>query len=170
MDIIYKLNMVIEEVKKGHYGVMNIPLQLTDTDLLIDEIIEMYKNMNKEEKGELKKSISMDTAWQLLCYAIRMATYSLRLLSQKCFTNGLFAMSITLGILDERELLIVMPLYYDVQKKNSLSFDELLKRNDDFSIFLDVFINRKEEDKTLECMGYILENDENNNPIYRRTW
>ena len=61
-------------------------------------------------------------------------------------------------------------LYCDVQKKHGLSFDEILRQNNDFSSVLRDFINRNEKDKSLECMGYVLEVDENNNPIYRRTW
>jgi len=39
-----------------------------------------------------------------------------------------------------------------------------------FSSFHKEFLDRDEDDKTLECMGYVLANDENNNPVYQRTW
>ena len=73
-------------------------------------------------------------------------------------------------ILDTREILLIMPLYYDVSKQNKLSFAEILNMNNDFAIFVKNFLRREEENKTLKCRGYILSKDENNNPIYQRTW
>ena len=109
-------------------------------------------------------------AWLLLSFGIRMATYSLRLENQRYFTNGLLAISLTVEVLDKRELLIILPLYFDVQSKTNLSFDEILEKNNEFSFILKNFNNRDEKDKSLECMGYVLDFDENNNPIYQRTW
>jgi hypothetical protein len=39
-----------------------------------------------------------------------------------------------------------------------------------FSKFIEDFIKREENDKSLESMGYVLEEDESNNPVYKRTW
>jgi len=170
MDIINRLNHVLEEVKKGQYGVANIPTKLTGLDMEIGEIVDYYTSSNDCVKEYVHKSITEDMSWQLMCYGIRMATFSLRCSCQKHFDNGLSAIGMTLGKLDLRELLIVLPLYCDVQKKNNLSFDKLLDKKDDLSYFLEEFINRDESNKTLECMGYVLEYDENNVPTYRRTW
>ena len=118
-----------------------------------------------------KKHFSSEMADYLLEFGIRMATYSLRLSSQKYFINGLFALNMAYEkIYDHRDLLVILPLYIDVQKKNNFSFYEVLKQNDEFSSELNDFINRDEKDKSLECMGYILGIDKNNNPIYKKTW
>lgn len=170
MDIIQELSFVLKETKDNEYNVNFLPTNMMKIDRETNEIIDYYKNINKEEQNRLCTFITVDLAWVLLCFAIRMATYSLRLSSQKYFTNGLYALSMTLGKLDKRELLVVLPLYYEVQKRNSWSFNEFLKQNDDFSSMLSNFICRREEDKSLECMGYILEVDENNNKVFRRSW
>lgn len=114
--------------------------------------------------------ISTDIAWLLLCFAINMATYSLRLSEQKYFSNGLIALGMVLGNLDRREIMVVMPLYYNVSKQKKLSFEKVLNLNDEFAALVKNFLSRNEEDKTLESMGYILVKDENSNLIYQRTW
>ena len=90
--------------------------------------------------------------------------------SQRYFTNGLLAISMTIGVLDLRDLLVVLPLYCDVQKKNNLSFDAILKQDYKFTPILRDFINRDEIDKSLKCMGYFLEIDANGNSTYQRAW
>ena len=109
-------------------------------------------------------------AWHLLRFGIAMATYSLRLSEQRYFTNGLLAISMTLEKMDIRDILVVLPLYCDAQKKTGLSFDEILKQSNAFAATLKSFISRDEKNRSLGCMGYILEVDENNTPTYKRTW
>ena len=139
-------------------------------DKIVNEVLNYYISISQDEQDRIHKLITVEMAWLLLCFGIRMATYSLRLSNQKYFTNGLFAIGMTLGILDRRELLLILPLYYDAQKKNGLSFDEILKQKNEFASMLEDFFKRNEKDKTLECMGYDLKVDENNNPIYLRIW
>jgi len=170
MDIIISLTSVLEELKKSKYIVKSIPVQLLETDKKINEILDYCINTSLYEIAQIHKLITIDMAWLLLGFGIRMATYSLRLSNQKYFTNGLFAISMTLGILDIRDILVVLPLYCDAQKKNKLSFKEILKQNNEFSSILEAFINRDEKDKSLECMGYVIEIDENSNPTYQRIW
>jgi len=170
MDVIKKLESALEELKNSQYAVIDIPVQLSDMDEKMNEILDYCVGIGQGEQDQIRKSVTVEMAWLLLCFGIRMATYSLRLSSQKYFANGLFALGMTLGVLDRRELLLILPLYCDVQKKNGLSFNEILRQNNDFTPVLKDFINRDEKDKSLECMGYTLEIDENNNPTYQRTW
>ena len=170
MDIINNINFILQKSQAEQYGVKNISIQLSETDEKINTIIDYCKNIKMEEKDKIRKLMTTEMAWLLLCFGIRMATYSLRLSNQDYFINGLIAISMTLGILDQRELLVVLSLYCDVQKKCKLSFDQILKRHDEFSFLLKSFNNREEKDKSIECMGYILALDENDNPTYQKTW
>jgi len=170
MDIIKKMECILEDSKNSSYIVKDIPVQLLEIDKIINEILDFCKGLSQGEQDLIYKSVTVEMAWLLICFGIRMATYSLRLSNQRYFTNGLFAISMTLGIVDRRDILLILPLYYDVQKKNGLSFNDILKQNNAFISILKDFLNRDEKDKSLECMGYVLGIDENNNPIYQRTW
>jgi hypothetical protein len=170
MDIREKFIFVLEESRRNQYGVKDIPVCLSKVDQEINEIIDNYTNIDDCARDTIRAVVTVEVAWLLLCFGVRMATYSLRLSNQRYFTNGLLAIGMAFGVLDGRELLVILPLYCDVEKKTKLSFDDLFKQNDDFSVILKNFINRDEKDKSLECMGYILKIDENNGPTYQRTW
>lgn len=171
MQLLKKLEDILFEAKNsGEYWVKAVPNSMMKMDVELNSIIENYVSLSEEEKKLVCIGISTDIAWLLLCFAINMATYSLRLSVQKYFTNGLTALGMVLGILDPREIILIMPLYYDVYKRNGLSFDKVLNQNDEFSLFVNNYLNRNDEDKTLASMGYILTIDEDNNPTYQRTW
>ncbi|ATW25275.1 hypothetical protein [Candidatus Formimonas warabiya] len=171
MNIVKEIEVILEETKiSGEYWEKGIPSSIMRMDIELNRVIENYANLSKEDKKLVGNDISTDIAWSLLYFAINMATYSLRFSEQRYFTNGLFALGMILRVLDQREILLVMPLFYDVSKKNKLSFQKILDQNNDFADFVNKFLSRREEDKTLECMGYILTKDENNNPLYKRTW
>ena len=171
MNILKELEIMMKEAKdSGEYWKKSVPSSMMKMDIELNRIIGDYILLSKEEKKSVCNGISTDIAWLLLCFAINMATYSLRFSEQKYFSNGLTALGMVLGILDQREIILIMPLYYDVHKRNRLSFEKILSQNDEFATFIRNFQSRNENDKTLECMGYILTIDENNNPIYQRTW
>lgn len=171
MNISKELDNILKEAKdSGEYWKKGVPNAMMKMDNEINIIIEKYIQLSEEEKKHIKKEISTDIAWLLLYFSINMATYSLRFSEQKYFSNGLIALGIVFGLLDQREIILVMPLYYDVHKQKSLSFEIVLAQQNEFSTFVLNFLSRNEEDKTLECMGYVITKDCNNNPIYQRTW
>lgn len=171
MNILKGLEITLNEAKdSGEYLEKGAPQSMMKMDIEINRIIEDYVLLSKEERKSVCKDISTDIAWMLLYFAVKMATYSLRFSEQKYFSNGLTAISLVFGMLDQRDILLVMPLYYDVHKRNGLSFKNMLTQNDELTTFVSNFLRRNEEDKTLECMGYILTKDDKNNPIYQRTW
>jgi len=168
MDIINRLSsaLIIYDQDDPLENKRIIPAQLSEADKIVNETIDYYRNTQQNERDKIHKLITEKIALFLLHFGIRMATYSLRLSSQRYFTNGLLAISLTLNTLDERDLLIVLPLYCDAQNKNSLSFDEVLKQDNKFSLVLKRFIDRDEEDKSLNCMGWTLGFDDNHNLTY----
>lgn len=152
------------------YGVRNVPETLSNIDVRINDIIDDYLQLGNQEKSNVESAITSEIAWLLLCFAIRMATYSLRFSSQRYVTNGLQALGMTIGVLDEREVLVVLVLYSDAKGKTGLSFKSVLERESVFSTLLENFISRSEHDKSLSSMGYVLKADEKNNLTYIRTW
>ena len=171
MNILKELKVTLKKAKgSGEYWEKGVPSSMMKMDIELNRIIGEYILLSKEDKKSVCNGVSTDIAWLLLCFAINMATYSLRFSEQKYFSNGLTALSMVLGILDQREIILIMSLYYDVHKRNMLSFEKILNQSEGFATFVKNFLSRNENDKTLECMGYILTIDENNNPVYQRTW
>ena len=171
MNILNELEVSLKEAKdNGEYWEKGIPDSMMKMDIELNKIINKCILLSKEEKELVDKSITTDIAWLLLCFAINMATYSLRTSKQEYFYNGLTALGMVLEVLDQREILLVMPLFYDVHKRNKLSFETILNRNDEFATFLRDFLRRDDKNKSLGCMGYILTRDENNNLFYKRIW
>lgn len=160
---------IIERSKlNDEYYNGNISSSMSEMDIEINYIIDDFLLNSKESKKSFCNELALESAWLLLNYAMNMAVYSLRSSDQRFFTNGLTALGIVINILDKREILLLMSLYYDVYKKNRLSFKEVLSQKDEFSCFVSSFLKRDEQDKSLESMGFILTKDKDNNPIYIR--
>lgn len=167
MNIIFKLDDVLKKVLQIGYWKLPIP---SDVDMEIINCIKNSKSLSNDDQLNIKNSINTDIARMLLYFSERMATLSLRTNDQDVFLIGLLALDMIGGREDIREILLIMPLYYDVSKRNKLSFDKVLSQNDDFASFVKDFLSRNEDEKTLESMGYILTKDGSDNPIYQRTW
>lgn len=61
-------------------------------------------------------------------------------------------------------------LYNDVHVKNKMSFEEIIKQKESITEIVQSFLKRKDEDKSIIAMGYIIETNELNQVIYKRTW
>lgn len=152
----------------NHYYDKNLPAKMSNADKNLNIIFDSYKLYGAEGRKKTDQFITPEIAWQLLGFSIRMATYSLRLSDERLFANGMVALSIIIDILDKREVLIAITLFFDIKQKHCFSFNSFLKQNDRFSVLLEDFTKRKPEDQSLECMGYTLTADENSNLIYKR--
>lgn len=167
MSIIINLESILSKVKEIGYWKLAIPSKL---DYEILKNIESYRKLIKSEKDILKNDMTIEATRLLLYFSERMATFALRSNDQNIFNNGLYALDVTCGKLDLSEILINLSLYYDVTKKNSLTFDEFIKSKEDLTGILLSFLGRKDDDKSIESMGYVVEADEMNQLIYKRTW
>jgi len=171
MDIIEKLNIITQRITiDKEYLAPGFPEIMTDVDIELNKLVREYLLIPTEERDNVKSSISIDNAWLLLAFSEDMATYALRQSEQELFSNGLTALSMVYGILDAREIMVIMVLYCDVNKRIGLSFESIINEGGDFGRFIEGFINRDESDKSLESMGYTLEKDEQNNLLYQRAW
>ena len=171
MSVINDIEKILEDAKNdGDYWEKKVPVKMSKMNVELNEVVDSFSVLRGEDKTAVHDSISNHVAWSLLAFAENMATYSLRLNEQRFFTNGLSALGMVMGILDTREILLIMPLYYDVSIRCNLSFSAVLNQKDEFAAFVKAFLDRDEVNKTLKCMGYIFSEDDNNYPIYRRTW
>ena len=156
--------------KNKKYSMNDIPAKMSDVNIVINEMFDEYLQASEMDRETTRRLVTSEMAWTLLAFGIEMATYALRTAEQRYFTNGLLAFSLTYGILDTRELLVALVLYCDAQAKKNLSFAQILEQNDDFAVFLQEFIGRSEENKTLACMEYELVSDRHDGLTYRRIW
>jgi hypothetical protein len=171
MNIVKELEIILEEAKSsGEYFEQSVSISMMRMDRKLNKIIENFVNLSKEQMDVVGNAISNEIAWLLLNFATNMVTYSLRGSEQRYFSNGLMSLRMIFNTLDQREIILVMALFYDASKRNKLSFKMALELNDEFSDFVLGFLNRREEDKTLESMGYTLSRDQNNHLIYKRMW
>ena len=167
MKITEKLDDIYKKIIE--IGYWSLPIS-SDVDYDIINCIKSYQDLSINKQASFRKSVTGESTRLLLYFSERMATLSLRTSNQNMFQVGLIALEIIAEELDVRDIHLIMSLYYDVAIRNNLSFEKVLNQNDGFSVFVKTFLDRKEEDKTLESMGYKLTNDNDNNPIYQRTW
>ncbi len=171
MNLVKEVERIIEASKKeGDFQERTIPSAISKANAELSTAVAGFGALPREARSELRKGISQDTAWSLLAFAETMATYALRLSDQALFTNGLLALSMIFGVIDGRELMLVMSLYHDVHQRNGLSVSSVLDQDDDFAVFVRDFFARGEEGKSLKSMGYALTRDGSNNLTYQRTW
>lgn len=171
MDINTRIVNVCEKIMGNkEYFEKDIPIIMQSEDIEFNEIMEEYIMLSEEARASIQKKISVDNAWILLCFSENMATYSLRLKDQSYYTNGLAALSLIMNILDQREILIILPLYYDVYVKTGMQLTRALGTSEDLKDMVINFFNREDQHKSLKCMGYILEEHGNGDLCYKRKW
>lgn len=110
---------------------------------------------SKENEGEART---------LLAFSERMASYSYRKKETKLLKVGMAACCISFILSDARECYQVFSLSYRTLKKLNYSpevfdFDWLRKLDKKAKQFIDSFLSRSEDDKNIECMGYIESKD-----------
>ena len=60
----------------------------------VGEVIVSCMQLGQDRQASIRNDITVDISWLLLCFGIRLAMHSLRRVSQKHFTNGLYAISL----------------------------------------------------------------------------
>ena len=148
------LKEFLDEMKKNSNRNI-IPIEMNRFDRDINKAIESYLLLTKEAKN--KTFISKEIGDLLVAFGENMATYSMRTGEQKYFTNGLIALGIAYKVVDWRDVLRILALYWDTHKKKKLSFQFAIDQgDDDFSTTIQQFKARSKSNKSLKCMGYEL--------------
>lgn len=171
MNVLEEFKIILRNLENSNeYYKKGVPRTMSKVDVELNRIMSGCKLLSEEDIETLRKDISTDIGWLLLSFSENMATYSLRSSKQEFLTNGLLALCLIFDTIDWREIILIMSLFYDVHKRIGLSFKEIIHSEDKFKIFVEEFLSREENNKTLESMGYILTKDESDNLIYQRTW
>ena len=170
-EIINEAKELLKEIIENRIkGYLSEPF-MHDQDIRIIELIKRQMNMMKIDIRNMVDSIDVKYRFMFLCFAERMAIYSVRKMSKEYLIYAVWAMFIQIELGDIRDSLTVMSLLYDASIKLNIPFEEF--KNPKFSSFfneqLDKFINRNEENKKIKAMGYE-EVGSGDSFFYRRTW
>ncbi len=153
-----ELEIIFKKLEKSNEGNRIIEIEMSKTDKEINKVMD---NILSSGKIDII-TISNDVGWLLIGFGFNMATYSLRTGNQRYFNNGLAAIGIASKIVDLRECLRLLSLYWDVHKKKGLDFEFIISKNMYFSRIIKDFIDREEKNKSLECMEYFISGNGNN--------
>lgn len=159
---------ILNEVKKIGYWTLPIP-SLADERLI--KFIEDYYNLIDDERNMIAGKINNELSRLLLYFSERMATLSIRKNDQKYIIIGLKALDISMNATDNREVILILSLFYDAAKRLAIDLVKInLKDTLKINQLIYSFVQRKENDKTLDAMGYTFIKDENGEFGYKRTW
>jgi hypothetical protein len=169
-----KLKKMINELEADrNEGYGSKPL-LSKTDEIFLQLLHYVKT--DASKGMLSWIVSQLNAshfFVFLAFAERMATWAVRKRQTDFIQDALIAMTMVANLGDMREATAVLSLLYDaalrLNTKPKKLFALIYKYcNDEMTEFFMNFINRSEEDKNIEGMGYIFKTE--NGGMYTRTW
>ena len=143
-----------------------------DIDQKLRGLLSQIVTLENADLDSILGKVSGDNARVLGFFAERMASLGVRLNSIEPVKDGLFALLIYSRSEDPRDVLLVLSLLHDAAIKISGTAKEVF--NETSSLvggfdFLSDFLNRSDEDKSIEAMGY----EESKNKegfLYVRTW
>ena len=150
------------------YGPSPLPNQ-------IDEEVESLVHAVASD-GETDPLTKMNEThgFVLLAYAERMASLAVRENSVDTLSKGLVALRIASKLIYVKEALPVLALMYNSANKLGIDptnlFSTLVLRDgDELKVFVDSFLSRSAEDRSIQAMGYV-EGEDEAGFRYVRTW
>jgi len=162
------LALLTQAVDKEYYS-HPIPSKIDDK---INESLAKFKLYDQEQVNSILEGIVGDNARVLGLFAERMASLAVRESNINRVRHGLLGLIIYSHTVDPRDVLLVLSLLHDAivklgedPKEIFLEFRSLTGDEN----FLDKFIARNDEDKSIDEMGY----EESSNEggfLYKRTW
>lgn len=148
------------------YSRLPIP---SDVDRKISECLLDCASLDAHSTAAVGRTLSGRAVALLRVFSERMATHSLRTRDQAAFEIGLLSLRLASEREDWRDVLVVMSLYVDEVTRIGLALDSSLSRGGGFAGRLRSFMLRRPEDKRIEAMGYVLDNDNPDGVAYKRT-
>ena len=151
------------------YGRLPIPAErdekiagLLDTQLKIGNLAKLASEIRMDQRGILR------------CFAERAATLALRRQDEKLLKLGLIALCLGWPIEDYREGLLILPVLYHAARMLGMNPEQLFHEvgnlfGGEIETELTDFLERSDEDKSLEAMGYRLIH-EPDGIRFKRTW
>lgn len=168
-DILNSLLALEKLALESTYYQQPIPCELDDG--IRDILADLYGHDQKDIEL-ISTSVSNDNGRVLGLFAERMASLAVRQNSIEPVKSGLFALLIYIKTEDPRDVLLVLSLLHDAVIKvgdiPKTIFNEVGTLFGGIS-FLSDFLNRSDEDKSIDAMGY----EESKNEegfLYVRAW
>lgn len=153
------------------WGTTRIPNEIDDE---ITDLIKAYLELDDEGKRKVRESVQRDQKFVFLAFAERMASLAVRLNSQGPLMTAMTAMFLQIGTGDVREDILRLTLVYAAAQK--LGIDPrfvFLESARQFGLQntsgLEAFLERSDEDKSIDSMGYA-EGEDDDGFRFVRTW
>lgn len=128
----------------------------------IEELIELYKILSKNNQEIVRQLVDKNIATKLLSYSYVAAVESVRSKSTEKLFNGLIAQAIENARIDWRDNLVILFLLYNSAKRLKENFKDLVGKvlqvsSCDFAKLLIEFCNRNDLDSDLTLLsGYTI--------------
>ncbi len=164
-----RLGDIVKKSRELAYYKQSIPSEIDN------EIIKLLMELIQHDQESLMKIVNeiiMQNTQILGLFAERMASLAVRESNSTHITLGLIALIIYLHTADTRDAILVLSLLYDAAIRIKVDPCEIFKKVELIvgdSDFLNDFLNRNEESKSIEVMGYI-ESTNEDGFVYKRTW
>ncbi len=168
-NIINSLLVLFKLALESAYYKQTIPSEIDEG---IGKILLSLSSIRPSEVGLMSDSITGDNARVLGLYAERMASLAVRENSVKKVKLGLIALLINAQTEDSRDALLVLSLLYDAASKTSDNPKQVFSEAASViggEKFLNDFLMRSDEDKSIEAMGY-QESSNEEGFLYIRDW
>jgi hypothetical protein len=168
-NILTTLLALFKSALESAYYQQPIP---SETD---DGISRVLSGLSAKDQTDLKlvsDGVTGDEARVLGLYAERMASLAVRENSVNRIKQGLMALSIYARTEDPRDVLLVLSLLHDASVKTSGNPKQVFNEvNAVFgeTVLLSEFLNRSDEDKSIDAMGYE-ESKTTEGFLYARNW
>lgn len=145
-------------------------------DQTVAKVVDSYIGGDDNERAQLISGLDTDRSWMLAGYAERAASLAIHEASPEPLVRGLVAVGLAAKHLYEKELLILLPLFWRSAERlgidGSLLFSsasDLLGEGAPDPDWIRLFPERDERGRSLGVMGYE-EHEEPNGLLYRRTF
>ena len=151
------------------------PLQVP-FDHTVAKVVDSYVGGDEQERSQLLAALDTDRSWMLAGYAERAASVAVHESSPEPLVRGLVAIGLAATQLYEKEVLILLPLFWRGAERIGVDGGLLFSSAADLlgdaapePDWIRTFPERDERGRSLCAMGYE-EHDEPNGMLYRRTF
>ena len=168
-DILATLLALLKSALESAYFQQPIPSEIDDG---VSRVLSSLSARDQTDLKLVSDGVVADEAQVLGLYAERMASLAVRENSVNRVKQGLMALIIYARTEDPRDVLLVLCLLHDASIKTSGNPKQVFNEvNAVFgeTVLLNDFINRSDEDKTIEAMGYE-ELKTKDGFLYARNW
>lgn len=163
---------VLQDASTGKYASSPIPSGYDNAaEVLVDKLWSANEDLRADIFKEMNERLFTST---LRLFSERMSIFGVRSLSESKLKSGLRALCLCVMQEDDlREILPILSLHYHsasaMGRDPDRLFEEVAEESEECEKVLKSFLQRGEEDKSIEAMGYrAVESEEGF--LYEREW